>query len=109
MSVYSKLAENLQYISPTYYKSRFFKKLKDLTVQNILQRKVEPEFLSIKEVLTKDSVFMDVGANFAGCKKNNRKIQTNSNGRDRTASSSRESLDFDFRDCRLWLFRQLFG
>lgn len=63
MSVYSQLAENLQYISPSYYKSRFFKKLKGLTAQNLLKRKVEPEFLWIKEVLTKDSVFMDVGAN----------------------------------------------
>jgi len=63
MSVYSQLAENLQYISPSYYKSRFFKKLKGLTAQNLLERKVEPEFLWIKEVLGKDSVFMDVGAN----------------------------------------------
>jgi len=63
MSVYSKLAENLQYISPSYYKSRFFKKLKGLTAHNLLQRKVEPEFLWIKEVLKEDSVFMDVGAN----------------------------------------------
>ena len=63
MSVYSKLAENLQYISPSYYKSRFFKKLKGLSAQNLLERKVEPEFLWIKEVLEKDSVFMDVGAN----------------------------------------------
>ncbi|WP_333852080.1 FkbM family methyltransferase [Epilithonimonas sp.] len=63
MSVYSQLAENLQYISPSYYKSRFFKKLKGLTAQNLLERKVEPEFLWIKEVLGKDSVFIDVGAN----------------------------------------------
>ncbi len=63
MSIYSKLAENLQYISPSYYKSRFFKKLKGLSAQNLLERKVEPEFLWIKEVLEKDSVFMDVGAN----------------------------------------------
>ena len=63
MSVYSQLAENLQYISPSYYKSRFFKKLKGLSAQNLLERKVEPEFLWIKEVLEKDSVFMDVGAN----------------------------------------------
>ena len=63
MSVYSKLAENLQYISPSYYKSRFFKKLKGLTAQNLLERKVEPEFFWIKEILGKDSVFMDVGAN----------------------------------------------
>ena len=63
MSVYSQLAENLQYISPSYYKSRFFKKLKGLSAQNLLERKVEPEFLWIKEILTKNSVFMDVGAN----------------------------------------------
>ena len=63
MSVYSKLAENLQYISPTYYKSRFFKKLKGLSAQNLLERKVEPEFLWIKEILGKKSVFIDVGAN----------------------------------------------
>ena len=63
MSVYSKLAENLQYISPSYYKSRFFKKLKGLTAHNLLQRKVEPEFLWIKDVLAKDSVFVDIGAN----------------------------------------------
>ena len=63
MSVYSQLAENLQYISPTYYKSRFFKKLKGLSAQNLLERKVEPEFLWIKEVLGKNSVFIDVGAN----------------------------------------------
>lgn len=63
MSVYSQLAENLQYISPTFYKSRFFKKLKGLSAQNLLERKVEPEFLWITEILGKDSVFMDVGAN----------------------------------------------
>ena len=63
MSIYSKLAENLQYISPSYYKSRFFKKLKGLSAQNLLERKVEPEFLWIKEILEKNSVFMDVGAN----------------------------------------------
>lgn len=63
MSVYSKLAENLQYISPTFYKSRFFKKLKGLDAHNLLARKVEPEFLWIKNILAKDSAFMDVGAN----------------------------------------------
>lgn len=63
MSVYSKLAENLQYLSPSFYKSRFFKKLKGLDVHNLLERKVEPEFLWIKDVLAKDAVFMDVGAN----------------------------------------------
>ena len=63
MSVYSKLAENLQFISPTFYKSRFFKKLKGLDAHNLLARKVEPEFLWIKNILSKDAVFIDVGAN----------------------------------------------
>jgi len=63
MSIYSKLAENLQFISPSFYKSRFFKKLKGLDAQNLLQRKVEPEFLWIKSVLHKDDVFIDIGAN----------------------------------------------
>ena len=63
MSVYSKLAENLQYISPSYYKSRFFKKLKGLNAQNLLARKVEPEFLWIRKILDRNAVFIDVGAN----------------------------------------------
>lgn len=63
MSVYSQLAENLQYLSPSFYKSRFFKKLKGLDAHNLLERRVEPEFLWIKNVLSKDAVFMDVGAN----------------------------------------------
>ena len=63
MSVYSKLAENLQFISPTFYKSRFFKKLKGLDAHNLVARKVEPEFLWIKNILSKDAVFIDVGAN----------------------------------------------
>ncbi|MCG2792055.1 MAG: FkbM family methyltransferase [Weeksellaceae bacterium] len=63
MSVYSQLAENLQYLSPSFYKSRFFKKLKGLDAHNLLERRVEPEFLWIKNVLSKDAVFVDVGAN----------------------------------------------
>ncbi|TDX83328.1 FkbM family methyltransferase [Epilithonimonas xixisoli] len=63
MCVYSKLAENLQYISPTFYKSRFFKKLKGLDAHNLLSRKVEPEFLWIKNILAYEAVFIDVGAN----------------------------------------------
>lgn len=63
MSVYSRLAENLQYISPSFYKSRFFKKLKNLDAHNLLERKVEPEFLWVKEILAKDAVFIDIGAN----------------------------------------------
>lgn len=63
MSIYSSLAENLQYIAPDFYKDRFFKKLKNLNKNNILSRKVEPEFLWIQTFLQPDAVFVDVGAN----------------------------------------------
>lgn len=63
MSVYSQAAEVLQYISPEFYKQRFFKKLKGVNRANILQRRIEPEMLWVKEQLTENGVFMDIGAN----------------------------------------------
>lgn len=63
MSLYSQLAEQLQYISPEFYKQRFFKKLKDANAANILQRKIEPEMLWVKDYLPENGVFMDIGAN----------------------------------------------
>ena len=63
MSIYSNIAEKLQYIAPNYYKQRFFKNLKDLNSENILSRKVEPELVWIKHYLHKSDVFMDIGAN----------------------------------------------
>lgn len=63
MSLYSTLAEQLQYLSPAFYRKRFFKKLNGLSAQNILQRKVEPELFWITKFLNTDAVFMDIGAN----------------------------------------------
>lgn len=63
MSIYSSLAEKLQYISPDFYKKRFFKKLINLTRENVLTRNIEPEMFWIKEYLKPDSVFFDIGAN----------------------------------------------
>ncbi|OBS14446.1 methyltransferase FkbM [Elizabethkingia miricola] len=63
MSLYSRLAENLMYLSPSYYKQRFFKKLNNISLQNVLERGVEPELIWIREFLPKDAVFFDVGAN----------------------------------------------
>ena len=63
MSLYSNIAEQLQYIAPKFYKQRFFKKLNDLTFENVLQRNVEPELVWIQQYLTKNDVFMDIGAN----------------------------------------------
>lgn len=63
MSLYSKIAEKLQYIAPKYYKQRFFKNLKNLNAENVLAKNVEPELLWIKDYLHRSDVFMDIGAN----------------------------------------------
>ncbi|MGV4413061.1 FkbM family methyltransferase [Chryseobacterium sp. T1] len=63
MKLYSQLAEYLQYISPSFYKKRFYKKLISLTPKNIIERSVEPEFLWFSNYLDKNSVFLDIGAN----------------------------------------------
>jgi FkbM family methyltransferase len=63
MSLYVRLAEQLQFISPTFYKSRYFKKIDGLNSDNITSRNVEPEMLWLKKYLKKDSVFFDIGCN----------------------------------------------
>lgn len=63
MSIYSNIAEKLQYVSPSFYKERFLKKLKGLNRENILERRVEPELLWIKDYLSENDVYMDIGAN----------------------------------------------
>ncbi|MCY0976982.1 FkbM family methyltransferase [Chryseobacterium wangxinyae] len=63
MSLYQQLAEYLQYISPTFYKERYFKNLKYLTKDNFSQRNVEPELVWIREYLNDDAVIFDIGAN----------------------------------------------
>lgn len=63
MSLYQQLAENLQYISPSFYKQRYFKNLKNLTKENFSGRNVEPELVWIKEYLQNDAVIFDIGAN----------------------------------------------
>lgn len=63
MSLYQQLAEKLQYISPSFYKQRYFKNLKNLTKENFSGRNVEPELVWIKEYLQNDAVIFDIGAN----------------------------------------------
>lgn len=63
MSLYQQLAENLQYISPSFYKQRYFKNLKNLTKENFSGRNVEPELVWIKEYLNSNAVIFDIGAN----------------------------------------------
>lgn len=63
MSLYQQLAENLQYISPGFYKQRYFKSLKNLSKENFSKRNVEPELVWIKEYLQNDAVIFDIGAN----------------------------------------------
>lgn len=63
MSLYQQIAEKLQYISPSFYKQRYFKSLKNLTKENFSGRNVEPELVWIKEYLQYDAVILDIGAN----------------------------------------------
>lgn len=63
MSLYQRIAENLQYISPSFYKSRYFKSLNNLSKDNFSARNVEPELVWIKEYLPEHAVILDIGAN----------------------------------------------
>jgi FkbM family methyltransferase len=63
MSLYQRIAEKLQYISPSFYKKRYFKSLHNLTKENFSTRNVEPELVWIKEYLSKNAVILDIGAN----------------------------------------------
>ncbi|ALR29473.1 methyltransferase FkbM [Chryseobacterium sp. IHB B 17019] len=63
MSLYQRIAEKLQYISPNFYKKRYFKKLNNLNKDNFSARNVEPELVWIKEYLPKKAVILDIGAN----------------------------------------------
>jgi FkbM family methyltransferase len=63
MSLYQRIAETLQYISPGFYKKRFFKSLHHLNKENFSARNVEPELVWIREFLTEDAVIFDIGAN----------------------------------------------
>lgn len=63
MSLYQRIAEKLQYVSPDFYKKRFFKNLHHLTKENFSERNVEPELVWIREFLPKKAVILDIGAN----------------------------------------------
>ncbi len=63
MSLYQKIAEKLQYISPEFYKDRYFKNIKNATSSNYSQLNIEPELLWIREYLKNDAVFIDIGCN----------------------------------------------
>lgn len=59
---YYALAQNFSFISPTIYKSRFYKKLIQLTQENVFERNVEPEMLWLKNFLSQKCIFLDIGA-----------------------------------------------
>ncbi|WP_370895748.1 FkbM family methyltransferase [Chryseobacterium gossypii] len=63
MSLYQRIAEKLQYVSPGFYKKRYFKNLNHLNRNNFSARNVEPELVWIKEYLSENDVILDVGAN----------------------------------------------
>ena len=59
---YYALAQNFWFVSPTIYKSRFYKKLIRLNRENIFERNAEPELLWLKDFLPQKAVFIDIGA-----------------------------------------------
>ncbi|MDO4763977.1 MAG: FkbM family methyltransferase [Flavobacteriaceae bacterium] len=59
---YSALAQHFSFISPTIYKSRFYKKLIQLNKNNIFERNIEPELLWLKDFLPQKAIFFDIGA-----------------------------------------------
>lgn len=63
MSIYHKIAEKLQFVSPNFYKERFFKKLKNLSKENVIDRNIEPELVWIRDYLENDAVILEIGAN----------------------------------------------
>lgn len=63
MSLYQRIAEKLQYISPSFYKKRFFKSLNHLSKENFSVRNVEPELVWIKDFLPQNATILDIGAN----------------------------------------------
>ncbi len=62
-STYVWFAEKLQFISPKFYKSRFFKNIIQLSRDNYSERNVEPELVWIKDFLHRSDVVIDIGAN----------------------------------------------
>lgn len=58
---YHTLAQHFSFVSPTIYKSRFYKKLIQLNRQNVFEREVEPELLWLKDCLPQKAVFMEIG------------------------------------------------
>ena len=63
MSLYHLISDQLQFVNTAFYKNRFFKKLNNLTAENVSNRNVEPELLWIGEYLDKNAVVLEIGAN----------------------------------------------
>ena len=63
MSLYHLISDQLQFVNPAFYKTRFFKKLNNLTAENVSSRNVEPELLWIREYLDRDAIVLEIGAN----------------------------------------------
>ncbi|WP_326987224.1 FkbM family methyltransferase [Chryseobacterium sp. MP_3.2] len=63
MSLYQRIANQLQFVTPRFYKERYFKNLKHVSKDNYSKKNIEPELIWIKDILSEDSVMLDIGAN----------------------------------------------
>lgn len=58
---YYALAQHFSFVSPTIYKSRFYKNLILLNRDNIFERNMEPELLWLRDFLPQKAVFCEIG------------------------------------------------
>ena len=63
MSLYHIITEKLQFLTPDFYKERYFKHLKNISRENYSGRNIEPELIWIKDFLPENAVMIDIGAN----------------------------------------------
>ncbi|MGZ5209947.1 MAG: FkbM family methyltransferase [Kaistella sp.] len=63
MSLYHIITEKLQFLTPGFYKERYFKHLKNISRENYSGRNIEPELIWIKDFLPENAVMIDIGAN----------------------------------------------
>ncbi len=53
----------MQFVTPDFYRERYFRKLKNLSRDTVLSRNLEPELVWVQEYLSRNAVVLEIGAN----------------------------------------------
>lgn len=59
---YYSLSQNFWFLSPTIYKSKFYKDFIQLDVSNVFIRNVDPEYIWLKKILSQKNIFIEIGS-----------------------------------------------